>query len=406
MIETKNVLSISYEGKSEQIPICSSIKELEQEFINKFKAEKNNSYCFYYKINSDIDIILTQDSFSDFIELNIMTLFADKKKENIIGDDISLNEKELNSGLDLFIQEIKNQKSKLKLVKNKFIQSKEIELNYKLVNENSSEKHIINDMKLKLNELIEENNKLKERKERQSIIKETKVISLQYNGQNKEKKEIELLKNEINELRDSNNNLKTSFENKEKELIKKNIELTNDNSKLKNENENLNNINKNLEYIKEKLNKEIESLKARIERYKKIIAELREEKINSELEAPKQIEINNNVSNASNIAVSPCSSNGSTKLDSMYKSDSSRKEKKIKKIKLINKLYQELKEKNLNRTKNNIDSFSNLDNSVNEDLNESQVVNNNFNKTKYEESIKNKFFAQFREKFSKFKKNK
>ena len=383
MIETKNVLSISYEGKSEQIPICSSIKELEQEFINKFKAEKNNSYCFYYKINSDIDIILTQDSFSDFIELNIMTLFADKKKENIIGDDISLNEKELNSGLDLFIQEIKNQKSKLKLVKNN-----------------------INDMKLKLNELIEENNKLKERKERQSIIKETKVISLQYNGQNKEKKEIELLKNEINELRDSNNNLKTSFENKEKELIKKNIELTNDNSKLKNEHENLNNINKNLEYIKEKLNKEIESLKARIERYKKIIAELREEKINSELEAPKQIEINNNVSNASNIAVSPCSSNGSTKLDSMYKSDSSRKEKKIKKIKLINKLYQELKEKNLNRTKNNIDSFSNLDNSVNEDLNESQVVNNNFNKTKYEESIKNKFFAQFREKFSKFRKNK
>ena len=295
MIETKNVLSISYEGKSEQIPICSSIKELEQEFINKFKAEKNNSYCFYYKINSDIDIILTQDSFSDFIELNIMTLFADKKKENIICDDISLNEKELNSGLDLFIQEIKNQKSKLKLVKNKFIQSKEIELNNKLVNENSSEKHIINDMKLKLNELIEENNKLKERKERQSIIKETKVISFQYNGQNKEKKEIELLKNEINELRDSNNNLKTSFENKEKELIKKNIELTNDNSKLKNESKNLNNINKNLEYIKEKLNKEIESLKARIERYKKIIAELREEKINSELEAPKKIEINNNV---------------------------------------------------------------------------------------------------------------
>ena len=34
-------------------------------------------------------------------------------------------------------------------------------------------------------------------------------------------------------------------------------------------------------------------MKARIERYKKIIAELREEKINSELEAPKQIEINN-----------------------------------------------------------------------------------------------------------------
>ena len=90
----------------------------------------------------------------------------------------------------------------------------------------------------------------------------------------------------------------------------------------------------------------------------------------------------------------------------MYKSDSSRKEKKIKKIKLINKLYQELKEKNLNRTKNNIDSFSNLDISVNEDLNESQVVNNNFNKTKYEESIKNKFFAQFREKFSKVRKNK
>ena len=403
MLETKNVLSIFYEGKTENIPICSSIEELEKEFINKFKVPKNISYYFYYKINNDIEIILTKDSFSDFIELNITTLFADKKKENIISDDVTLNEQKLNSGLDLFIQEIKNQKSKIKLVKKKYIESKEIEINYKIVNENSKEKHIMNEMRLKIKELSDENNKLKEKKERKIITKSTKVISLQYNGQKSEKKEIESLKNEINELKESNNNLKKAFENKEKELIKKNIELTNGNSKLKADNENLNNTIKSLEFIKDQINKEKENLKARNEKLKEKINQLREEKrnLNSELEAKKQVETNRN------IIPSLSSSNESTKLDSIYKSDSSKqKQKKRNKIKILNKLFQQLKERNLNSSNNINDRNRNLDSSTNDSLNASQIDISKEDKTLKEKSVKIMFFEIFREKLSKYKKNK
>ena len=403
MLETKNVLSIFYEGKTENIPICSSIEELEKEFINKFKVPKNISYYFYYKINNDIEIILTKDSFSDFIELNITTLFADKKKENIISDDVTLNEQKLNSGLDLFIQEIKNQKSKIKLVKKKYIESKEIEINYKIVNENSKEKHIMNEMRLKIKELSDENNKLKEKKERKIITKSTKVISLQYNGQKSEKKEIESLKNEINELKESNNNLKKAFENKEKELIKKNIELTNGNSKLKADNENLNNTIKSLEFIKDQINKEKENLKARNEKLKEKINQLREEKrnLNSELEAKKQVETNRN------IIPSLSSSNESTKLDSIYKSDSSKqKQKKRNKIKILNKLFQQLKERNLNSSNNINDRNRNLDSSTNDSLNASQIDISKEEKTLKEKSVKIMFFEIFREKLSKYKKNK
>ena len=403
MLETKNVLSIFYEGKTENIPICSSIEELEKEFINKFKVPKNTSYYFYYKINNDIEIILTKDSFSDFIELNITTLFADKKKENIISDDVTLNEQKLNSGLDLFIQEIKNKNSKIKLVKKKYIESKEIEINYKIVNENSKEKHIMNEMRLKIKELSDENNKLKEKKERKIITKSTKVISLQYNGQKSEKKEIESLKNEINELKESNNNLKKAFENKEKELIKKNIELTNGNSKLKADNENLNNTIKSLEFIKDEINKEKENLKARNEKLKEKINQLREEKrnLNSELEAKKQIEINRN------IIPSLSSSNESTKLDSINKSDSSKqKQKKRNKIKILNKLYQQLKERNLNSSNNMNDRSRTLDSSMTDSLNASQIDNNKEEKTLKEKSVKIMFFEIFREKLSKYKKNK
>ena len=403
MLETKNVLSIFYEGKTEYIPICSSIEELEKEFINKFKVPKNISYYFYYKINNDIEIILTKDSFSDFIELNITTLFADKKKENIISDDVTLNEQKLNSGLDLFIQEIKNQNSKIKLVKKKYIESKEIEINYKIVNENSKEKHIMNEMRLKIKELSDENNKLKEKKERKIITKSTKVISLQYNGQKSEKKEIESLKNEINELKESNNNLKKAFENKEKELIKKNIELTNGNSKLKADNENLNNTIKSLEFIKDQINKEKENLKARNEKLKEKINQLREEKrnLNSELEAKKQVETNRN------IIPSLSSSNESTKLDSIYKSDSSKqKQKKRNKIKILNKLFQQLKERNLNSSNNINDRNRNLDSSTNDSLNASQIDISKEDKTLKEKSVKIMFFEIFREKLSKYKKNK
>ena len=104
MLTTKNELTILYEGKEKQISIGSTIKQLEQEFINKFQTQKNINYYFYYKINNDIEIILTEESFNDFIDLNITTLFADKKEEKNIRDgDLELNSQKIDSGLDLFI---------------------------------------------------------------------------------------------------------------------------------------------------------------------------------------------------------------------------------------------------------------------------------------------------------------
>ena len=175
MLTTKNELTILYEGIEKQISICSTINELEQEFINKFQTQKNIQYYFYYKINNDIEIILTEESFNDFIDLNITTLFADKKEEKNIRDgDLELNSQKIDSGLDLFIQEFKNEKIKLKKisekVKNLFNISKEKELEYKLVNNNSKGKKLIDEMKLKINELLEENNKLKEQKNKKNII--------------------------------------------------------------------------------------------------------------------------------------------------------------------------------------------------------------------------------------------
>ena len=397
MLETKNNLSILYEGKEHQIPIGSSIKELEQEFINKFQAQKNVPYYFYYKVNNDIDIILTEDSFSDFIELNIMTLYVDKKRESTISDsDMALSEQNINSELDLLIQEIKIEKTKIKKDKNVFIKSKEIELNYKLVKDNSSQNNLINDMKLKINELLEENNKLKTKKEKQNIIniiKETKGISFLYNGQISNKKEIESLKNENDDLKKSKDNLKEKLKTMKKELIKKNEELLEANKKLTNENNNLNNEIKNYVSIIQTLTNEKD------EQIKKLKKEKKE--LKSELKLK-------------NMTQSSGSSNNSSKIDAINKSDASKKEiikkekdEKIKnKIDIINKFYQDRKEKRITRsmiiTNNN---NNDLDSSINEDLNSSQYSSNDNTKF-YELKRKNELFETFRKIFSNHKKNK
>ena len=244
MLTTKNELTILYEGKEKQISIGSTIKQLEQEFINKFQTQKNINYYFYYKINNDIEIILTEESFNDFIDLNITTLFADKKEEKNIRDgDLELNSQKIDSGLDLFIQEFKNEKIKLKKisekVKNLFNISKEKELEYKLVNNNSKEKKLIDEMNIKINELLEENNKLKEQKNKKNTLKEINVINFQYSGQNIYEKEIESLKNKNNQLKESIKKLKENNEINEKEFMQKIEDLTNENNELSKDNKNI-----------------------------------------------------------------------------------------------------------------------------------------------------------------------
>ena len=274
MLTTKNELTILYEGIEKQISIGSTIKELEQEFIKKFQTQKNIQYYFYYKINNDIEIILTEESFNDFIDLNITTLFADKKEEKNIRDgDLELNSQKIDSGLDLFIQEFKNEKIKLKKisekVKNLFNISKEKELEYKLVNNNSKEKKLIDEMNIKINELLEENNKLKEQKNKKKTLKEINAINFQYSGQNIYEKEIESLKNKNNQLKESIKKLKENNEINEKEFIQKIEDLTNENNELSKDNKNIDDEIKSLRFINEKLSEENNKFSVQNERLKK-----------------------------------------------------------------------------------------------------------------------------------------
>ena len=404
MLTTKNELTILYEGIEKQISIGSTIKQLEQEFINKFQTQKNINYYFYYKINNDIEIILTEESFNDFIDLNITTLFADKKEEKNIRDgDLELNSQKIDSGLDLFIQEFKNEKIKLKKisekVKNLFNISKEKELEYKLVNNNSKEKKLIDEMNIKINELLEENNKLKEQKNKKYTLKEINVINFQYSGQNIYEKEIESLKNKNNQLKESIKKLKENNEINEKEFIQKIEYLTNENNELSKDNKNIDDEIKSLRFINEKLSEENNKFSVQNERLKKKF-----DKINKELK-----EMQNKSSG---------SSNNSTKLDSTNSKLESNKdiikpERRNKKLDTINKLYQEFKDKNLIKLINNNsgnssnNSFNNLDSSINEslNLNSSQVFNKD-NVLQEEEKKKNKIIKRFQEKLAKLKENK
>ena len=404
MLTTKNELTILYEGIEKQISIGSTIKELEQEFINKFQTQKNIQYYFYYKINNDIEIILTKESFNDFIDLNITTLFADKKEEKNIRDgDLELNSQKIDSGLDLFIQEFKNEKIKLKKisekVKNLFNISKEKELEYKLVNNNSKEKKLIDEMNIKINELLEENNKLKEQKNKKYTLKEINVINFQYSGQNIYEKEIESLKNKNNQLKESIKKLKENNEINEKEFIQKIEYLTNENNELSKDNKNIDDEIKSLRFINEKLSEENNKFSVQNERLKKKF-----DKINQKLK-----EMQNKSSG---------SSNNSTKLDSTNSKLESNKdiikpERRNKKLDTINKLYQEFKDKNLIKLINNNsgnssnNSFNNLDSSINEslNLNSSQVFNKD-NVLQEEEKKKNKIIKRFQEKLAKLKENK
>ena len=405
MLTTKNELTILYEGIEKQISIGSTIKELEQEFIKKFQTQKNIQYYFYYKINNDIEIILTEESFNDFIDLNITTLFADKKEEKNIRDgDLELNSQKIDSGLDLFIQEFKNEKIKLKKisekVKNLFNISKEKELEYKLVNNNNSkEKKLIDEMNIKINELLEENNKLKEQKNKKNTLKEINVINFQYSGQNIYEKEIESLKNKNNQLKESIKKLKENNEINEKEFIQKIEYLTNENNELSKDNKNIDDEIKSLRFINEKLSEENNKFSVQNERLKKKF-----DKINKKLK-----EMQNKSSG---------SSNNSTKIDSTNSKLESNKdiikpERRNKKLDTINKLYQEFKDKNLIKLINNNsgnssnNSFNNLDSSINEslNLNSSQVFNKD-NVLQEEEKKKNKIIKQFQEKLAKLKENK
>ena len=78
MSQPENVLTLIFGDKEKKIPIQSSLKELKQEFIKEFEISSDFPFYLYYKLDT-YDIILNEDSFQDFIELNITKIFAEKK---------------------------------------------------------------------------------------------------------------------------------------------------------------------------------------------------------------------------------------------------------------------------------------------------------------------------------------
>ena len=224
MLENGKKLTIIFEGNEKSIPIKSSLKEIEQDFKKEFNQTSNKyTYDFYYKINNN-DIILNEDTFLEFIEYNIGKLFAERRTEEIFENKI-INNQKINLEFDSLIKELENEM--IKVNKNKenkksvniIIKSKEIDLCYKIVKDNSV------DMKEKklIVELKEEKNKLKE---------ENKIFQISNENHIKLKEDYNKLLNRNNILEDENN----KFKEENKKYQEENNKLKSENKKYQEEN--------------------------------------------------------------------------------------------------------------------------------------------------------------------------
>ena len=274
MSQPENVLTLIYGDKEKKIPIQSSLKELKQEFIKEFEISSDFPFYLYYKLDT-YDIILNEDSFQDFIELNITKIFAEKKIEENIEEE-NINSECINSEFDLLIKELENEIMKVNKEKenkrNKdgiIIESKEYENKKDKINisknTNLVDEGQIKDLKMKIDLLTQENIQLKkiEKKYQENMLKIEKSkktkreykkiteINFQYDKQKsseliKKEKEIEYLKIE---------NLKLKNENKQLE----------DNNKIKNEEE------KDIKELEEEFNNEKINMQNEIKNLESII---------------------------------------------------------------------------------------------------------------------------------------
>ena len=274
MSQSENALTLIFEQKEKVIPIQSSLNGLKQEFIKEFEISSDFPFYLYYKLDT-YDIILNEDSFQDFIELNITKIFAEKKIEENIEEE-NINSECINSEFDLLIKELENEIMKVNKEKenkrNKadiIIESKEFENKKDKINisknTNLVDEGQIKDLKMKIDLLTQENIQLKkiEKKYQENMLKIEKSkktkreykkiteINFQYDKQKsseliKKEKEIEYLKIE---------NLKLKNENKQLE----------DNNKIKNEEE------KDIKELEEEFNNEKINMQNEIKNLESII---------------------------------------------------------------------------------------------------------------------------------------
>jgi hypothetical protein len=229
MLENGKKLTIIFEGNEKSIPIKSSLKEIEQDFKKEFNQTSNKfTYDFYYKINNN-DIILNEDTFLEFIEYNIGKLFAERRTEEIFENKI-INNQKINLEFDSLIKELENEM--IKVNKNKenkksvniIIKSKEIDLCYKIVKDNSinmKEKKLIEELKeeKKKNELKNNLNKTENEKNKMEILEERIKNLLEEKKDNNElmelkNKEIEKAKTKIKNMEDKIYDINEFIKNK------------------------------------------------------------------------------------------------------------------------------------------------------------------------------------------------
>ena len=355
MSQPENVLTLIFGDKEKKIPIQSSLKELKQEFIKEFEISSDFPFYLYYKIDTNYDIILNENSFPDFVELNLTKIYAEKKIEEN-NEEENINCESMNSEFDLVIKELENEIMKINKEKenkrndkNYVVKSEELEISNDKVNINKNYNSVdegqIKELKMKIDILTKENLKLKDIEKRyqenrlkieksKNIKKELKKINeinfqiekQKSSEQNEKEKEIIFLKNENLKLKNENKQLMEN--NKIKKEEEKDIKEMEDD--FNNEKINMQNEIKTLESIIQIKESEFEEKENRYKKQKKDLK-------NKIKELQKQLE-----EKSKNNSIKETASKNSSDIDSMNNKSNvmtASKIKRMKRIKCLNEIY-------------------------------------------------------------------
>ena len=355
MSQPENALTLIFEQKEKIIPIQSSLNGLKQEFIKEFEISSDFPFYLYYKIDTNYDIILNENSFPDFIELNLTKIYAEKKIEEN-NEEENINCESMNSEFDLVIKELENEIMKINKEKenkrndkNYVVKSEELEISNDKVNINKNYNSVdegqIKELKMKIDILTKENLKLKGIEKRfqenrlkiekskniKKELKKIKEINFQIekqksSEQNEKEKEIIFLKNENLKLKNENKQLMEN--NKIKKEEEKDIKEMEDD--FNNEKINMQNEIKTLESIIQIKESEFEEKENRYKKQKKDLK-------NKIKELQKQLE-----EKSKNNSIKETASKNSSDIDSMNNKSNvmtASKIKRMKRIKCLNEIY-------------------------------------------------------------------
>ena len=340
MSQPENALTLIFEQKEKIIPVPSSLNGLKQEFIKEFEISSDFPFYLYYKIDTNYDIILNENSFPDFVELNLTKIYAEKKIEEN-NEEENINCESMNSEFDLVIKELENEIMKINKEKenkrndkNYVVKSEELEISNDKVNINKNYNSVdegqIKELKMKIDILTKENLKLKDIEKRYQEnrlkIEKSKNIKKELKKIKEKEKEIIFLKNENLKLKNENKQLMEN--NKIKKEEEKDIKEMEDD--FNNEKINMQNEIKTLESIIQIKESEFEEKENRYKKQKKDLK-------NKIKELQKQLE-----EKSKNNSIKETASKNSSDIDSMNNKSNvmtASKIKRMKRIKCLNEIY-------------------------------------------------------------------